>query len=981
VDFAEFRSRALTEGLRYGEDRMVFLRELAQNARDAGATKIGVSAFVEGADLVVNFGDDGEGMEYDHARRYLFTLYASSKERDARSAGRYGVGFWSVLLFEPEHILIESLTESGESWAVALDGALEHPQRIPCGLRTPGTRVRLRRRAGPREAERMLIEVERALSRYCRYLRRNDRKAMPLPVHLNGKRIDQPLGVDGPCWLAFRDGPVEGAVGLGERPRVELYARGLLVWRGTTLDELRYGAAPADDLGHPEGLAPVYVLNGNQLAVTLERRAVVDDGALRRVRRVARRRMRELVGRYLDGVSPRPAGERLWDWIVGVWEDLRLGSRIGPVALIVALLLAVCCGVLFAVEPSLLLAGRSGPSIGQQTSAVVEGPALVEGGGGRPPAAVPLRSALGFDGPMVSPLGTATQVSLVYAPPDPLLFRTAAVETLHAGRGVVASPPISATEAAPYRCASGCVRVEVEVDAVPGFLVLPVPTGYRVETEGVWLAGRLVDRMLVTDRGEPAIRVDRPVRGALTFRTGPGSGFLLPARRAALLQIPESMRLPPSHDAVSRGAATEADLDRRVELIRAFVEQDLIYDRSSRTVEQYGRFLEGDPAAGWLEFVTTLGRGDCDVKNALLVVMLRRAEVPSRLALGVAGRDGRPLPGMHAWVEYHDGGWVAADATGVAPEAVAAAADGPPAPVVVDAGPVSAAAAVDGPPVSAAPFMAELTERPGWTRLVALIAALVAGLAGLVALVLIIGGRGQRQLVAPGGRDVREKVAAEMLASAIIQPEVWLSSGGLSSRRLLPVVDQGAKMSLAEAFERGRRGRLWLSAERPALVRRAVKRGARILDASDQSFGDIAERLPGIVDLDQVARLRPTEIGKLPVSFQAAGKLIDEVDRLVGLVGRAERTVVPCVGLTDAVVRDVDLSGLGLGRSGSLPERFVAVSPRRPEVQRRARLGEFFPGLAAFLLLDLVLARSGLFRADLELIRRRAARDVLEVAR
>jgi len=90
---------------------------------------------------------------------------------------------------------------------------------------------------------------------------------------------------------------------------------------------------------------------------------------------------------------------------------------------------------------------------------------------------------------------------------------------------------------------------------------------------------------------------------------------------------------------------------------------------------------------------------------------------------------------------------------------------------------------------------------------------------------------------------------------------------------------------------------------------------------------------------------------------------------------------VPCVGLTDAVARDVDLSGLGLGRSAGLPRRFAAVSPGRDEVRARARLGEFFPGLAAYLLLDLVLARSGLFSADHKEIRRRAARDVIEVAR
>ncbi|MBW2276262.1 MAG: ATP-binding protein [Deltaproteobacteria bacterium] len=541
VDFAEFRSRALTEGLRYGEDRMVFLRELAQNARDASATRIGVSAFVEGSDAVVGFGDDGEGMEYEHARRFLFTLYASSKEKDSRSAGRFGVGFWSVLLFKPHRILIESMTEAGDAWAVALDGELAEPRRIPCGLSTPGTRVTLRRTAQPKEAERLLVEIERALTRYCRYLRRNDRRGSPLPVHLNGKRVDEQINIDGPCWLAFRDGSVEGAVGLGERPRVELYARGLLVWRGTTLDELRYGAPPVDEVAHPEGLAPVYVINGNQLSVTLERRAVVDDRALARLRRVARRRMRELVGRYLDGVSPRPPLERFADWISGLIEDLRLGSRLGPIAFMTALVFALAGTGAFVFHAR--FGDESGPARGDATSGGGAGAGGVLPGLGAPavPVDVRLGDAAEFIGPMVHPLGVAPRIPLEYTPPEPMLFRTRAVETLHAGRGIVATPPVSAMVAAGYRCAASCVKVEVAVDADPGFLVLPTPTGHRVESGSVWLGGRLVDRVLTTEGGEPALRVDKPIKGLISYRTGPGSSYLEPTRRELLLDVPDGL--------------------------------------------------------------------------------------------------------------------------------------------------------------------------------------------------------------------------------------------------------------------------------------------------------------------------------------------------------------------------------------------------------------------------------------------------------
>ena len=232
VNFDDFRSRALEEGLRYGEDRLVFLRELAQNSRDAGATNINVTASVNGDELVVEFADDGHGMSFVDAREYLFTLYASSKEGETRSAGRYGVGFWSVLLFDPKRIIIESMTADGEAWARAFDGDLKRDQRLAPNIRSTGTRIRLECKIDDDEGPRAIPDIENALNRYCRYLRRNNPDASHLPVYFNGVRVDRPFSIDGPCWMAFKNGSVEGVVGLGHRPKIELYARGLLVWRG-----------------------------------------------------------------------------------------------------------------------------------------------------------------------------------------------------------------------------------------------------------------------------------------------------------------------------------------------------------------------------------------------------------------------------------------------------------------------------------------------------------------------------------------------------------------------------------------------------------------------------------------------------------------------------------------------------------------------------------------------------------------------------
>src|SRR5688572_19828766 len=120
----DFLARALQEAARYGSDSWIFVRELLQNARDAGASRATFRCEESGGVSRVSCLDDGEGMTFDHARRYLFTLYASSKEESGKAAGRFGVGFWSVLRFQPERIVIRSWPAKGEPWEVVLDGGL-----------------------------------------------------------------------------------------------------------------------------------------------------------------------------------------------------------------------------------------------------------------------------------------------------------------------------------------------------------------------------------------------------------------------------------------------------------------------------------------------------------------------------------------------------------------------------------------------------------------------------------------------------------------------------------------------------------------------------------------------------------------------------------------------------------------------------------------------------------------------------------------
>ena len=652
---ADFRKLA-EDGCRiYGDDPWFFFRELAQNARDAGATRIDIEARrLPSGEEYLRFTGDGKGMGLEEARRFLFRLYSSSKEKDRYAAGMYGIGFWSVLRFRPQHIVVESDNER-EHWGIAIDAAFEL-RRVDCRKEGKGTRVTMVRKAKFGTEEEYVTELTKAVRRYCRYLRRNDRNSTPLAVHVDGRKINESLRLSGPMTLAFREGAVEGAVGLAETPKVELFARGLPVWHGVLLDELSHSAARQRWRSQvARGLSPVFLLNGNALDVIMSRNAVIDNRALARVRRAARRALTRLVDIHLRQAFPVDSrgkltrqAERFLEWA----RSIRAAYLFSALALTLVALLAY----------------RYAPVPGTAPGATSSAPAVSDGGPSTAESSdtgvAHPRTKLeilpdGYRGAVVNEVRQSLSVDMSFDPPGSAWFKILTADRYDSEAGLVPAVGAPSPAAGEYTCERDCITVRLRLPA-GGTTVLPAPSGFRVDLDSIRLNGAAAPAFFRTaDRA--AMVTLPPTGGVLHFVTGPQS-VPEPLEKEAhdmLTRVPEGLPWLEGLDE-RLGKTTDLPVDHRVLAAVTVTRELLEYDDSPETATLY-RELKN--SRGWLDFVLATGRGDCDVMNGVTILLLRRLKVPSRLAVGLVGRKGGLAPGLHAWTEYYDEGWHAVDAS------------------------------------------------------------------------------------------------------------------------------------------------------------------------------------------------------------------------------------------------------------------------------------------------------------------------------
>lgn len=784
-----FRERAIREAQRYGADPWIFVRELLQNARDAGATKVQFLYKESDRQCELTCLDNGEGMAWDHAQTYLFSLYTSSKEDSKNKAGRFGVGFWSILRFAPSQIVIQSKPRGArisQGWGLSLDGQLRKA-KFSAPAEQSGTCIRLSRPIQSNHDGQRLLDAVRA---HGRFLMQRDAPEMSLPVLVNGVCINEPFALPEPS-LSFSSRGIRGVVALAPHGKVELFSRGLRVRTAASLDDLVSSQPPKSSL--PDGLnvAPQILLDCDNIQVLLHRSDVRENADLNRALSLTRRHLRRLVEAQLSGIRP-PGGREL-----------------------------LARASMWFTERSFLFYGVSALGLTLGLSAIIwnRQPKIV------PSSPTPL--ALGsmranYRGPSVEYISPGAQPHLdfQYAPADlELHFRQFSISDLKKMRPEF-TPKFSRYRGTSCQQAQTCVEVKIRVEGQSTktgqrqhALNLVEATGYRIVPPSLQLThgGKVqkLGRSLVQDQhGDPWIRTKTPLKGVLSYQMAKAVAPSDPTARAKV-QDPAFIAWKP---------VRSLDVSQAENLVARRIR----YALDEQTALAHQRSISSDDS------VFTRGAqiraGDCDVQNTFLSALLREQGYASRLAFGYVGRQGRLGPVAHAWSEYRPKAslpWSIADASILTPpKGMTLLSQGPLEPEQVS-------------PDDSTPTI-ETSRNPAWFgwSWIALGLCLIAS--GLVWL--------RRQKAPAGSIDKSQKRLTDLLLSALEQPAAFSGIPGVFRRPVIARLQAGP-ISLHELKKAHRFGRLWSASHEQALALRAVASHDEILDTKSPVARAVADHL------------------------------------------------------------------------------------------------------------------------------------------
>ena len=218
-------------------DPWSFLREMIQNAIDAGSPEIEVRVEHEPSEapddpglMRVELVDTGAGMDRQIIDTRLTRLFSSAKDGDYTKIGRFGIGFVSVFAIEPDLVCVDT-GRAGEYWRVLFrkDRSFE---RIVLDTPVEGTTIRIYKRAGPAEVEAARTRARAVLDYWCKHA--------GVEIYCDEELITRPLELDARCVIEHEEEGTRVLLGyVRERKALRGYYHA-----GLTLHEER-GVEPA----------------------------------------------------------------------------------------------------------------------------------------------------------------------------------------------------------------------------------------------------------------------------------------------------------------------------------------------------------------------------------------------------------------------------------------------------------------------------------------------------------------------------------------------------------------------------------------------------------------------------------------------------------------------------------------------------------------------------------------------------------------
>jgi len=212
-------------------DPLSFLREVVQNAIDAGSPEVEVGFELEtdpgGASglMTIRIDDFGEGMDKEIIDTRLLRLFSSSKDGDFTKIGRFGIGFVSVFAIQPDAVVVDT-SRHGESWRVLFDAQRRY-QRLRLEYPVEGTQIRLLKKVSAEEFEELRARARKVLGYWCKHA--------SAEIRFEGEPINEPFAIDSPCMIEHQEQGTRAVLGLteSEQGSFGFYNRGLTLLEGS----------------------------------------------------------------------------------------------------------------------------------------------------------------------------------------------------------------------------------------------------------------------------------------------------------------------------------------------------------------------------------------------------------------------------------------------------------------------------------------------------------------------------------------------------------------------------------------------------------------------------------------------------------------------------------------------------------------------------------------------------------------------------